>query len=555
MEDAMTGVTLPQHLRDRVVTNEEALRAVLKKGARVASGFATSEPHTFYDTVWDHVVRENVTDVTFVQALFMAPHPLLMGDTMRSRGLLDGLAQRLPDRSPAGKVARKVNLATRKVQGLRRLVRHYEELKARNIRFVAGFMGAVNNIVIPHNALTGTLFAEYVGRNTSRLGITDMHSVHFPDGVGAVGFDADGVRKVDTFVLVMTPPDKDGLMSHGPANGANSDVLERALAGSDIRLLLYVNPRYPFVRGWGDAFNTVHADAFRGAAREGRLLVVEDEGRIPALPANSFADPDPREVAIADNVVNHIEQHRAYTFGRALQVGFGGTGVLAIRGLKKSSWQGRVYTEMLEPFTWDLLESGKVSGSHMVETDGRRTQLDGKVVATFSVAEEGSDFYAKLDHNPAVVMAPASRVVVSEGFYGGLGINNCLSIDFHGQVNAGGRGRNHHSGIGGAAMIHRGLANGGVAYLCLKSTHVGLDGRVASSIAPFTPYGTPISLIGPDVTGGRNGSRFFLATEHGVACLSGCSQSQLIKALIQVADPAFRDDLKAAAWQEFRVRA
>ncbi len=551
----MRQVPLPAHLEQRVVSHEQALQSIVIPGARIASGFATSEPHAFYDAVWEHIQRSDITDVTFVQALFMSPHKLLLGETMASRGLLPELADKFSSFSLLSNLARRFNQTTRKLEGLQKLVAHYEELRARRIHFVAGFMGAVQNIVIPTNPLTSAMFPDYIERNTSRMGITDMHSVHFPDGVGALAYDAEGKRKVDAFVLVMTPPDEHGEMSHGPANGVNSEVLERGLADPEMRILLYVNPRYPFVRGYGDATNTLHADAFKDAARDGRLFVVHDDARIPALPPNSFENPDPREVTIADHVVNHIEQNLAWTAGRALQVGFGGTGVLAIRGLKQSSWRGRVYTEMLEPFTLGLFEAGKIDGSHFIERDGRRTPLDGKIVATFSVCEDGSDFYDKLDHNDAVIMAPASRVVVSEAFYGGLGINNCLSIDFHGQVNAGGRGRNHHSGIGGSAMIHRGLANGGVAYLCMKSTHTSFDGKLQSSILPYTPEGTPISLIGPDITGGRNSARFFLATEFGVVQLSGCSQSQLVKALISVADPRFRDWLKSEANRELRVVA
>jgi acyl-CoA hydrolase len=548
----MVEVALPKHLQSCLVSHEEAIQRVVTRGARIASGFATSEPHAFYDRVWDHILAEDLTELTFIQGLYLAPHRLLLGDTMSSRGFLPDLHDRFSSFSLLANLAKKINQTTRKLEGLKRLVSHYDELRRRRIHFVAGFLGGANNIVIPPNAITSAMFPDYVERNSSRLGITDMHSVHFPDGVGALAYDADGVRKMDTFVLVMTPPDENGEMSHGPANGVNSDALERGLADEGLRILLYINPRYPFVRGYNEATNTVHADAFKDAARQGRLLVVLDDSKIPSAPANAFDNPDPREVSIAENVLNHIEQNLALTQGRSLQVGIGGTGVQVIRGLKESSWSGRVYTEMLEPFTWDLFLAGKIKGSHFVEKDGRRTQLDGKVVATFSLAPEGSGFYEKLDRNDAVIMAPSSRVVVSEGFYGGMGINNCLSIDFHGQVNSGGRGHNHHSGIGGAAMINRGLVNGGLAYLCLKSTFAGFDGKVQSSIMPFTPAGTPIALIGPDVTGGRNGGRFYLATEHGVVQLSGCSQSQLIKRLISVADPAFRDQLRAEAQREFR---
>jgi acyl-CoA hydrolase len=210
---------------------------------------------------------------------------------------------------------------------------------------------------------------------------------------------------------------------------------------------------------------------------------------------------------------------------------------------------------MLEQFTLELFEKGKIEGSHFVERDGSRTMLDGRICCTFSICEEGSDFYEKINNNDAVVMAPASRVVIPEAFHGGLGINNILAIDFQGHVNCGGRDVNHYSGIGGAGMINRGLAQGGVAYLCLKSTHKTPEGVRRSSVFDLLPRGTPVSLVGPDVWGGRAGFRMFLVTEQGVARLSGKSQSEYIKSIISVAHPDYRADLKKQAWDLFRVSA
>ena len=180
--------------------------------------------------------------------------------------------------------------------------------------------------------------------------------------------------------------------------------------------------------------------------------------------------------------------------------------------------------------------------------------LDGKLVATFTICTEGSDFYDRLNNNPNVIIAAASRVVIPEGFHYGLGINNCLSIDFQGHINAGGRDRNHFSGVGGGATINRGLSRGGIAYFCMKSTHTTPEGKLRSSIFPFQPLGTPIAYIGPDVMGGRDGARFFLVTEHGVAQMSGVDQHRFVKNLISVSDPVFRDELKHQAWKEFRIR-
>ncbi len=549
----MATHSYPKFFQDHILTNEEALKRTVISGRTVASGFATSEPHKFYETLWEHIQKEDVVDLTIKQALFLAPHKLLLGDTMESKGKFENLAQSASS-SIISRIAQSANLVTKKLEGLKRLVGHYEELKERRIVFMSPFIGATNNIVIPGNAMTHVLYPDYVGRNTTRMGITDMQSIHFPDAVDSMGYNPDGKPVVDCFITVLTPPNEDGEMSLGPANGANMEIVEKVLRQKDADLLVYINGRYPFTRGYGDAPNTVNVNDFEGLAKAGRLFVVEDDSKIPCMPKGSFDNPEPREEKIAEILVNHIELNKHYSYGRAIQVGFGGTGVLAIRNLKDSGWHGRSYTEMMEPFTLDLFEAGKIAGSHFIEKDGRRTQLDGKMVCTFTLAEDGSDFYKKLDNNPNIIISAASRVVIPEGFYGGLGINNCLGVDFNGHVVSGGRGKNHHSGVGGGAMIFRGLGNGGLGYLCLKSTHKDMEGRLRSSIFPFLPLGTPISHIGPDLMGGRSGARLFIVTEHGVAQVSGQSQANLVRNLIGVADPRFRDYLKHEAWQHYRIK-
>ncbi|MCU0690849.1 MAG: hypothetical protein MUF54_05545 [Polyangiaceae bacterium] len=543
---------LPPFLSACVMPHREAIDHIVRSGRTIASGFATSEPHAFYSTLWDHVQERDIRDLTLKQALFMAPHRLLVGDALQSKGVFDPTVEE-SSFSLIAALAKQANHITRKVEGLRRLIEHYRELRERRIRLVSAFIGAATNVIVPSNPMTRLLYPDYAGRNTTRMGITDMQSIHFPDAAAAIGYDPDGRAQMDAWVCVLTPPDERGEMSHGPANGANGEVLSRVLQQLDADVLLYINDRYPFTRGYGDAPNTVHVDAFRALADSGRLVVVEDNSKVPGLPAGSLANPSKKELQIAEHVVNHIELHRGITHGRAIQVGFGGTGVLAIKALRTASWRGRCYTEMLEPFTLDLFDAGKIDGSHFVELDGRRTPLDGKMVCTFTLGEDDSEFYGRVHNNPAVVVAPASRVVIPEGFHYGLGINNCLAIDFHGHVNSGGRYRNHHSGIGGGAQIWRGLSRGGIGYLCLKSTHTGRDGQLKSSIMTYMPKGTPISHVGPDLMGGRDGARFFLVTEHGVAPLSGTSQSQFIRNLISVAHPSFRQRLRQAAWEEYRL--
>lgn len=545
--------SLPPYLAGRVVEQDAALEQVVRSGVRLASGFATSEPHSFYARLWDFIQERDLRDIEIRQALFMAAHPLLVGHALEP-------LESLPSAASAGtsvfaSLKRGIRETVAKAEALQALIAHYEELRERRIRFVCGFLSPANNTIIPDNVLTRSLYPEWAGRNLARSGILSWQSVHFPHAPDALVHDPSGSRlmDVDAFVLVMTPPDENGKMSHGPANGANAEALELAIRDGQTQILLYVNEAYPFTEGHPESPNTIAADRLRQPAEQGRLWIVEDAAAIPALPDDAFDHPDPAEAAIAEHVVNHIEMHPELTQGRALQVGIGGTGVLAVQRLAESSWSGRSYTEMLEPFTLDLFERGKIAGSHFIDREGRRQTLDGEIVCTFALGRRNDGFYRELDRNPAVRMSAASRVVIPEAFHYGLGINNVLGIDFQGHVNATGRGRNPYSGVGGAAVIQRGLGRGGVAYLCLKSTHHTPEGEQRSSITPFLAEGTPVTLIGPDLMGTRENARFFLVTEHGVAEVSARSQDRFIRSLISVAHPDYRDQLKRAAWDEFRV--
>lgn len=544
---------LPRFFQDCVVTPEEGLRKAVRSNTQILTGFATSEPVTFFTQVWDFMRKEKIHDVRIRSALVLTPYKLFLGSALKSRGLLPGVADGL-SLSLLASWARAINAATRKVESLESLIRHYERLKRRNITFTSGFMSPVLNAVIPDTPVTRVMHPEYIGRNTSRLGLCDMQFLHFVDAADAMGFDPDGNVRGDTFVAVMTPPNAAGLMSHGPSAACNGEILEHILDRLDADVLLYVNANYPFTRGLPDAPNTMHVDRFKALAEAGRLHVVMDDGPVPAIPASRFDKPQRSELTIAEHVVNHIESTGERTRGRALQVGFGGTGVLAVRKLKESSWSGRCYTEMLEPFMLDLFESGKIAGSHIVERDGRRTMLDGRIVCTFALGTQGGDFYQRIDDNPAILLAPSSRVVIPEAFFYGMGINNALAIDFNGHVNTSARDKNHYSGVGGGAAIVRGLARGGISYLCMKSTHTTPEGELRSSIFPFMPKGTPVCYTGPDMCGGREGARSYLVTEHGIAELSGKSQAEMIRALVSVADPRFHTFLKRAAWREYRVR-
>lgn len=560
---------LPHALaRAEVPAVDDALERLVTSGTVLTSGLATSEPTAVYARLWDHVRRHGITDLEVRQGLFMAAHPLLLGDELAANRALGAPVQ---DESAVGRalsglrrvaahlpvvgddLGDRIGEAADQLAQLRLLVEHFEELEDRDIRFTSAFLGPASNTILPDIAAVRALAPRWAGRNRVSGGLVDYQPVHFPDAAWALSHRVtDGSARVDVDVhaMVTTGP-RDGRLSFGMSNGVDGDVLAW-LQGAETHLLLLLSSTQPWIEGLPWAPNTIAVDDLAPLVDAGRLTVVRDDTPVPALPRGSFT-ADELDTTIGRNVADHVANHLDRTRDRALQVGIGGTGVQAIRGLGEGPWTGRGYTEMLDPLTWRLVEEGTITGTHSLR-DGQREQLDGALLCTFALGEEGDDFAATLDDDDRVRLAAAGHVLQEQAFHGGLGVNNILGIDFNGQVNAFSRGSNPWSGVGGQATIMRGLAVGGIAYLCMKSTYRTPDGQVHSAVLPALPEGTPVALTGPDLFGTRDDARIFLVTEHGIACINARTRGDLVRQVVSVAHPDHRDELAAAAWDRHRIR-
>lgn len=117
-------------------------------------------------------------------------------------------------------------------------------------------------------------------------------------------------------------------------------------------------------------------------------------------------------------------------------------------------------------------------------------------------------------------------------------INQTLIVDLFGQSSAEGIGTDLYSGAGGQVPFQIGalLSKGGRAITVLPSTASG--GNI-SRIVPLLPEGTNVTI--------HKNLTDRVVTEYGIAELRGRSQRQKAEALINVAHPKFRDDLRAAA--------
>jgi 4-hydroxybutyrate CoA-transferase len=121
-----------------------------------------------------------------------------------------------------------------------------------------------------------------------------------------------------------------------------------------------------------------------------------------------------------------------------------------------------------------------------------------------------------------------------------VSINGALAVDFSGQVMADTVGPRQYSGVGGHELfvIGAGESMGGKSFVCLHST-ARVDGKIVSTIVPALPVGTPVTTPRHHVQ--------YVVTEHGVAEIGMLTNEQRAEALINIAHPDLRDELRAGA--------
>ena len=118
-------------------------------------------------------------------------------------------------------------------------------------------------------------------------------------------------------------------------------------------------------------------------------------------------------------------------------------------------------------------------------------------------------------------------------------INGALAIDLAGQVAADALGGRQYSGTGGHESFVSGAGDAadGRSFLCLRSTATVAGKPVSTISAAFAP--------GTRVTTPRHHVQW-VVTEYGAVDLSVLDDEERPRALIDIAHPEFRAELRAA---------
>jgi acyl-CoA hydrolase len=233
----------------------------------------------------------------------------------------------------------------------------------------------------------------------------------------------------------------------------------------------------------------------------------------------------PVQEAIAAHVAPMIED------GSTLQIGYGGIPDAVVMQLTGKQDLG-IHTEMIGDGILKLVECGAV-------TNRRKSFMPGRMVATFALGSR--KLYDFMHHNPLLEMHPVS--FTNDPYIAGqndklVSINASLQIDLLGQCGSESLAHLPYSGTGGQVDFVRAAnrSRGGKSFIVLPSTaREGSISRIVPTLAP----GTHVTTSKNDIS--------YVATEYGVAQLRGKSAKQRAEALIAIAHPDFRGELRREA--------
>jgi acyl-CoA hydrolase len=313
-------------------------------------------------------------------------------------------------------------------------------------------------------------------------------------------------RKVplDVALLQLSPPDAHGYCTLGTSVDA---ALAAALSARHI--VAEINERMPRTHG-----NTlVPFSRVTSFVRTDRPLYT-----------HAPKPPSAVEDAIGEHVAALVDD------GATLQMGIGAIPDAALRRLTNKHDLG-VHTEMFSDGIVDLVEAGVV-------TNRRKRVHRGRIVTSFVLGSER--LYRYVDDNPFIEFHPCDRTndtALIRQNEKVVAINSALEVDLSGQVVADSIGFRIYSGIGGQMDFIRGaaLSPGGKPIIALPSMAAGgTMSRIVPSIKPGAGVVT------------TRGHVHWVVTEYGAVNLFGLTLRQRAEALIGIAHPDARGELRRA---------
>ena len=319
-------------------------------------------------------------------------------------------------------------------------------------------------------------------------------------------------RKPRVAIITCSAPDENGWMSRSLWG---AQVHRRVLEQAEV-VIVEVNDQLPSFASDGEAhmmFHVSEADA------------IVENSHFPAENPPAPADETDRRIAgyIADLVPD----------GACVQFGLGGLAnavgeCLADAGKKDLGIQ----SEVLSNCVVTLMEKGVINNS-------RKQTCPGRSVGAYFVGDKALWDFAR--DNPAFSFKEIDWVNDPRNIARNdrvVSVNNAMEIDLTGQVNAESVGPRQYSGTGGQLewVLGAQWSREGKSIIALRSSYRDKQGTLHSKIVPQMAPGSIVTTPRTCVQ--------YVVTEYGVADLRYKSTLERAKALIAIAHPDFREELK-----------
>ncbi len=306
--------------------------------------------------------------------------------------------------------------------------------------------------------------------------------------------------EIDSALIQVSPPDKNGYMSLGIAVDVAKEAIEAA--GT---VIAQINPAMPITLG--DSF--IHID-------DVDALIEHEE------PLLEVARPllTETELAIGRNIARLIED------GSTIHTGLGHLPAATLQCLKDKKDLG-VHTDMLTDGYLDLIRSGAVTN--------REKEINRKkVIASYCLGTK--DLFDFVHLNPFVEFHPVAYTndpMVISRHQKMTTIHEALQVDFTGLVCTSAHPDKVYSGIGGLIDFMRGTSRAKKGKFIIALHSMAPDGQ-CSCVVPALPAGS--GLVASRAAAG------YVVTEFGSVNLHAKSLKDRALALIEIAHPKFRQE-------------
>jgi len=323
----------------------------------------------------------------------------------------------------------------------------------------------------------------------------------------------------DVYLTQVSPPDQHGYCSFGTGLFMSKTMVAAAR-------VVIAEVQEDFIHTSGE--NYVHVSEI--------AHFVEPTAPPAALPPTARND---EEVAATEVICTLVATELIHD-GDTIQIGLGSVSSPLGMYLDNKNDLG-IHTEVIPGGIARLVQKGVITGKY-------KTVNPGKVVASAFIGVL-PDELAIIDGNPNFELYDFTytddlRILVNQRNY--VAVNNAMTVDLGGQACSESIGPFMYTGSGGQTIftITAAYCNPGRSIIVTPSSSL-VKGRRVSRIVSMLEPGSVVTAQRAFVD--------FVVTEYGIASLRGKSLKQRAAALIEVAHPDFREDLKREAKRLFHL--